>query len=584
MAGRRQQVEHELLALAFRGYPRALLSTLAFGVLTFLFVWPALDKRFLVAWLAGFLAICLLRLEMSQAFLKIPAPVADPVRWARRMAYATGVQGLWWGVLAGAALALSPAEPVYSMWTIFLIIVFAVLGAQSTASHPWVFRAYMLMAMTPVFVGSILLPSPNYAARLAGEVLLIFAAWMVGRSGNHYVEQSIAMRFENTDLLRDLEQQRQELDRANAAKTRFLAAASHDLRQPMQALVLLVETLRERVKDPVNQRITGSIHATVESMSSLLNEILDISRLDAGTVAPHRTSFRLSTVFDRLRASYAYPAARKDLLLRVRSTNHIVKTDPVLLYRILANLVDNALRYTRKGGVLVGIRPRTEGLWIEVWDTGIGIPEDQHDTIFLEFQQLANPHRDREQGFGLGLAIVDRTARLLQLPLKLRSVPGRGSVFRLRVPYGDPTQARAPEVDRAPEPLENCRVVVVEDDVEIRSAMLLLLEGWRCDVTAVASGPELDALLATMDGPPDALIADYRLPGEENGIHIVQRVRARWPKTLGILISGDVTPTVLRAAKDAGIELVHKPIRPARLRALLGSMRARNRALALDGQ
>jgi signal transduction histidine kinase len=582
MAGRTQQVEHELLSLAFRGYPRALLSSLGFGVLTFLFVWPALNQRFLVVWLVGFLAISLLRLELSQVFFKTPGPVSDPTRWARLMAYSTGLQGLWWGILAAAALALTPGETVYAVWTVFLIILFAVLGSQTTASHPWVFRAYVMLGMAPVIVASMVLPSPHYAARLAGEALLFFAAWTAGRSGNNYVEQSIAMRFENTDLLRDLEQQRQELDRANAAKTRFLAAASHDLRQPMQALVLLVETLRERVKDPVNQRITGSIHATVESMSSLLNEILDISRLDAGTVAPHRTSFRLSTVFDRLRASYAYPAARKDLLLRVRSTDHIVKTDPVLLYRILANLVDNALRYTRKGGVLVGCRPRAEGVWVEVWDTGVGIPEDQHDTIFLEFHQLANQHRDREQGFGLGLAIVDRTARLLQLPLKLRSAPGHGSVFRLRVPYGDPAQARGPEVDRAPEPLENCRVVVVEDDVEIRSAMLLLLEGWRCDVSAVASGAELDALLATMDAPPDALIADYRLPGEENGIHIVQRVRARWPKTLGILISGDVTPTVLRAAKDAGIELVHKPIRPARLRALLGSMRARNRALALD--
>jgi CheY-like chemotaxis protein/two-component sensor histidine kinase len=315
------------------------------------------------------------------------------------------------------------------------------------------------------------------------------------------------------------------------------------------------------------------MHATVDSMAALLNEILDISRLDAGTVAPRTASFAMQSVLDRLRAAYMLPATRKGLLLRVRACDAIVETDPVLLYRVLANLTENALRYTREGGVLIGCRSRGDGLWVEVWDTGVGIPEDQFEAIFQEFRQLSNPQRDRELGFGLGLAIVERTARLLDLPLRLASRVGHGSVFRLRLPHGDPAHVRAPDAPRSTDALEGCRVVVVEDDAPIRAGLLLLLEGWGCDARAVSHGSDLDALLDAMPLPPEAFVVDYRMPGEETGIDVLLRMRERFPEAFGILVSGDVSPQVLRAAREAHVELLHKPLKPARLRALLGSAR-----------
>ena len=575
MAATSLQVQHELLAIGFRAYPRGLLSAVAFAALTVALVWPRMGHPLLLVWLGCFCLIAYARYAFAQWFLRVPKPVPDPERWVRRAAFAITGTGIAWGVMGVAAVLITPDVPLYIMWIAFMVVLLAVLGAQTTASHPMVFRSFLFSGMLPIIAVSMIEPAPNYELRLMAEGLLLVVAMLVGRSGNRYVQESVSMRFENVELLRDLERQRAELDRANAAKTRFLAAASHDLRQPMQALVLLVESLKERVRDPTNQRITSSIHSTVESMSVLLNEILDISRLDAGTVAPQRTSFRVAAVLDRLRAAYTFPAARKELALRVRSCDSVISTDPVLLYRILVNLVENALRYTRRGGVLIACRAREEGLWIEVWDTGIGIPKDQFDAIFQEFHQLKNPHRDREQGFGLGLAIVERTARLLQLPLELRSRVEHGSVFRLRVPYGDATQVKPVEVARGPESLEGCRMVVVEDDAEIRAAMTLLLEGWGCTVYAAATGYGLDDILERLPGPPDALIVDYRLPGDETGIDIMLRVRERYPDTFGILVSGDVSPAVLRAAKDADIELLHKPLRPARLRAVLGAMRAR---------
>ena len=571
MSAQSLQEQHELLSIGFRATPRGLLNGLVFATLTVALLWPRMPTGLLLAWLSGFVALAYLRLRISRAFLAAPAPVARPAYWARRAAFGYGCTGLAWGVLGVASLLMAPDVPLYPMWIVFLIALFSVLAAQTTGSHPWVFHAFTFSAMLPILVVGALTPAPNYVLRLAAATMMFLIALAVGRAGNRYVVASIAMRFENLELLHNAERQKDQLDRANAAKSRFLAAASHDLRQPMQALVLMMEALKEREADPANRHITENMHATVESMSTLLNEILDLSRLDAGTVAPRTSTFRVSSVLDRLRAAYTFPATRKALALRVRQSDAVVTTDPVLLYRILVNLTENALRYTRRGGVLIGCRRREDGLWIEVWDTGVGIPASQFDAIFQEFHQLGNPQRDREQGFGLGLAIVDRTARLLGLRLRVASRVDRGSVFRLCVPCGDPAQVRPVEAARPAEALEGCRVVVVEDDARIRAAMVLLLEGWGCEVRAAADGRDLDGVLASMQQPPEALIVDFRLPGDEDGVALLRRIRERYPDAFGILVSGDVGPDVLRAAREANLELLHKPLRPARLRALLGA-------------
>jgi CheY-like chemotaxis protein/anti-sigma regulatory factor (Ser/Thr protein kinase) len=374
-------------------------------------------------------------------------------------------------------------------------------------------------------------------------------------------------------LLHDLTRQKEELDKANAAKTHFLAAASHDLRQPMQAIVLLVESLQERVADPDTRRIVKNIRSSVSSMAALLNGILDISKFDAGTVKPEPSHFALGGLLERLRNTHAEQALRGDLSLRIMRTRAVVQTDPVLLYRILANLATNALRYTDRGRVLVGCRRRKIGVEIQVWDSGPGIAEADLRHIFEEFHQLGNPHRDRDQGMGLGLAIVERTALLLSHPLHVRSRVGRGSMFSITVPWGDAQAIRAPERPHADlASLQGCTVLVVEDDREIRAAMLMLLENWGCEVLSASSAAEALALLDTTAKAPDVVLADYRLPGEDNGIRVIRAVRARHPAASGILISGDIAPAVLKEAEDSALKLLHKPIRPARLRALLGNV------------
>jgi signal transduction histidine kinase len=290
--------------------------------------------------------------------------------------------------------------------------------------------------MLPILAMEALQPGEDYRFLFLSGALFLVAASFIGRNAHRYIVESIAMRHENVELLHDLIAQKDELDKANRAKTHFLAAASHDLRQPMQAVVLLVESLQERIREPGTRRLVESIRSSVVSMAALLNAILDVSRFDAGTVKPEVTHFPVAQVLDRLRGAFAGQAAQKGLALRVRTSSALVHTDAILLYRILANIANNALRYTLHGRVLIGCRRRPEGLAIEVWDSGPGIPEENLEDIFREFYQLGNPQRDREQGLGLGLAIVERTARLLGHQLDVRSRLGHGSMFSILVPFG----------------------------------------------------------------------------------------------------------------------------------------------------
>jgi signal transduction histidine kinase len=571
MSPKSEHVERELLNIGFRAYPRGLANGFIFASLSVMLMWEHMPHGLLLAWLAGFCLLLGWRYALARAYLRKVQPVASFARWVRLAAVAYGGTGFMWGILCAGAIHFAFDEKIYMLWTAFLIVLFTVLQSQTTGNKPLVLRSFLLSAVTPILLVSILEPSPNYWLRLMAECAVIGIALLAGRAGNRNAAESIAVRYENLELLQELTRQKEALDRANEGKTRFLAAASHDLRQPMQAVVLLMESLQERVHEPGTRRIVENISSSVNAMASLLNELLDISRFDAGTVKPQLSSIPVEDVLQRLRTSFSEPAARKGLSLRVRPSHAVVRTDPVLLYRLLSNLVHNAVRYTHVGGVVVGCRARMDGLSIEVWDTGIGIPPSQIGEIFREFYQVDNPQRDRDQGLGLGLAIVERTARVLGHPLAVRSRPGKGTVFSLLVRYGDSAAVLATPIPRPNEVMSGCVVLLVEDSPEIRSAMTTLLEGWGCRVLAAGSAAEVDVL--PLEGLAlHAIIADNNLPGGENGLALLRRLRGRIPGARAILMSGDIGPRLMREAEEAGVPLLHKPLRPARLRALMGSV------------
>lgn len=369
----------------------------------------------------------------------------------------------------------------------------------------------------------------------------------------------------------ELRARKEEAEQANLAKSRFLAAASHDLRQPMHALGLFITELAQLAHAPETRHLVQKISASAEAMENLLDSLLDISKLDAGVLHPNVRAFPLQPIFDRIAAEQRAAAAEKGLRLRVRPTTAWTQSDPVLFERVLTNLASNAIRYTRQGGVMIACRRRDGRLCIEVRDSGIGIGADEQEIIFQEFVQLDNPERARDKGLGLGLAIVRRLTDLLDHRLTLRSAPRRGSVFSLEVPAATPDPLlEGGAGERPPGDLGGWRIALIEDDPLARAGMQGLLTTWGCTVCAAAS---LEELLAAPDAdaaPPQLLISDFRLHGGDNGIAAIGVMRARWGKDIpAVLISGDTGADTLQLAQSSGIPLLHKPVRPARLRALL---------------
>lgn len=381
------------------------------------------------------------------------------------------------------------------------------------------------------------------------------------------------MQLRILDATEELRLRKDEAERANMAKSRFLATASHDLRQPMHALVLFVAQLQATAQG-AEAKLVQQIAESVQALDGLLDGLLDISKLDAGVLVPSVSGFCVAQALTRLAADHTGPAGKKGLYLQVRPSEAWVRTDPVLLERILLNLVSNAVRYTQQGGVLVACRRRGTHLRIEVRDSGPGIPAESQRAIFQEFVQLNNPGRNRSQGLGLGLAIVQRLAQLLNLRLDLISAPGRGSVFAVEVPL---TSALAPAQRETAPPLGDLlqgRVVaVVDDDAMVLNSVVGLLESWGCVVIAGMSREQILARLQMAARPPEALLCDFRLSEDCNGIQMVQCLRQVIGETLpAVLVSGDMAPEVLRMTKEAGLSLLHKPVAPSKLRTLLHRM------------
>ncbi len=379
------------------------------------------------------------------------------------------------------------------------------------------------------------------------------------------------------NLEKKVEERTRELELANRAKSRFLAVASHDLRQPMHALGLFIAQLRNKVAAPDAAKIVEQAQASTEALGGLFDALLDISKLDAGVLNPKIEDFPIYALLQRLENNFGQAASKKGLKLRIVSSRLVVRSDPVLLERILLNLVANAVRYTSRGGVLVGCRQRGRLVRIEVWDTGSGIPKEHQQEIFQEFYQLANPERDRSKGLGLGLAIVQRLAVLLQHRIELTSTPGAGSVFSVVVPLGE-VQGGAevlPPTVAVTDHLAGAFVMVLDDDKLVQQGMHGLLIDWGCHVITASTTGEALAELEQHQRLPDAFVCDYRLAGE-TGLQAIERLHAGTADDIpAVLISGDTGPEVLHEAKESGYPLLHKPVQPAKLRALLSQLLAR---------
>jgi len=387
-------------------------------------------------------------------------------------------------------------------------------------------------------------------------------------------------RLEQSNI--DLIAAKENAERANLSKTRFLAAASHDVLQPLNAVHLSMSALADLQTNEEGRKLVRQVERSLETMDDLLRTLLDISKLDAGVVRPDVATVPLEPLFAALRSDFQPLASKKGLRLRLRPSALTVRSDRILLGRILQNIVSNALRYTTKGGVLVGVRHRRGAILIEIADTGYGIPEDQHQAIYEEFHRgpLA-AHGDLSGGgLGLGLSIVRRMVDALGHTISFRSVVGRGTVFRLELPIGSSTKTEAGAVAAENERprgygLFGTKVLLIDNDPNVLEAMRTLLERWQCDVRA-ATGTDaaLDELGDTA-WLPDIILADQHLDQGELGSETVNQIRSYLQRNVpALIITADASEEMERIARATGVELMRKPVQPAQLRALLAHLLA----------
>jgi signal transduction histidine kinase/CheY-like chemotaxis protein len=496
-----------------------------------------------------------------------------------------------WAERAPARAHASEAIAIFVVAAVIGLIAFSPMIEQTVHRTPLVFLALVPLVWTALrrdprdtATAAVILSGFAVWGTLAGggpfawaglnESFVLLMMFIVSAAIPSLMLSAMATQLQNSyaTLERKVEERTHQLELANLAKSRFIAVASHDLRQPLHALGLFVAQLREHL-DSGRNRIVDQIDAAVTAMDELFNEMLDISKLDAGVLVPNISEFAIASVFKIIESTFTGMAREKGLSFRIASSGAWVRSDCILLERILLNLVSNAIRYTKEGGVVLGCRRRGEWLHIEVWDSGPGIPEDKRQSVFDEFYRLPGPEHASHPGLGLGLAIVERLCRLLGHSVELSSVIGKGSVFRIAVPWvaaqanrADPNVAVHGNVDKFSRKL----VVVIDDDRLVLDSTGGLLRGWGCRAVAASSGGAALARLAKYDHPPDLIIADHRLSDGSTGIEAITRLREALNVPIpALLISGDTDPLWLREARASGYHVLVKPVSPRALRAML---------------
>lgn len=561
-----RSMEAEQLALIADNAARVQPLTLAGAAVPAAVLAIHVAPLYAVAWFALLAGLIRWRTEILKR-LRDSSPLPDGAK-LHRVVYV-------FVVTAGAQsllMAFFPLVPVGigAMLTMYLVGMTAGMTA-STGGFPRAVTVYAGIAMGSIATAWVLTPREGFTLTDRGLFLLMSLLYIrVMRDYSKRAEQvfrdSYRIRLERVELTARLEAALREAESASRAKTRFLASASHDLRQPIHALSLFSGALTMRPLQARESAIARQIDKAVETLGSQLDALLDISRLDAGVVEQSVVELDLVEVMAQLVEEFRPQAERSGLHFDLRAPARApVRSDAVLLRRVFSNLISNAVKYTRSGGVDVTIEPRPGSWRVAVRDTGPGIPDAERERVFEEFYQLDNPERDRTKGLGLGLAIVRRLCELLELELEMESRIGEGTVFTIDLAAAAESEEGMKQmaVD-ASAPTPRLHVLVVDDEEQIRLGMQTLLEEMGFGVQLASS--TASALESAQGCRPSLVLADLRLRGDDSGIVAIRALRDRWPELPALLISGDTAPDRLREANSVGVELLHKPVRAAQLR------------------
>jgi signal transduction histidine kinase/CheY-like chemotaxis protein len=545
---------------------RLILTGVAAALILVWVLWDHVPRAILLGWLAAFCLYSLVRAAMARAWRRRSAGDVDHRDWLRRVQWALAVGGSMWA--AACFLFYVPDRIEYQLFLVTMLLGAVVSGLVTLAVYLPAYLAFV----TPFVAATAIRYGQGGDPLHWGIALAAVVTFFLFINFARYIQNSFV---ESLRLRMALAERNREVERANLAKSRFLAAASHDLRQPLHALNLFAAQLSHQVDPAERARLVGRIDAAIASMNELFNALLDMSKLDAGVLAPDITEFPVGHLLDRIETTFAAAAREKGLHLSVVPSDSWVRTDAILLERILLNLVSNAVRYTSRGGVVVGCRRRGDSVRIEVWDSGIGVVEGEHRSIFGEFYQVDAPLPGQRAGLGLGLSIVDGLCRLLGHPIELVSRPGKGSRFAVSVPLAAVRRTvEAPAtLEAITNPARDKLIVVIDDDALVLDGMRGLLQGWGCRVVTADSHGAALAGLAAQPGQPNLVISDYFLANGTTGIDAIDRLRAAFAGPIpAFLISGDTTRERMREADLSGLPLLHKPVNPMALRSMVNQL------------
>lgn len=572
-----QQLRSTLLAAPASAFP---------ALMTALVLARTLEERhlgWLWAWGLTFVGVTVLRLAAVAHWRRLPVTAPRAQAWQGPWLASSALHAAQWGALGGFALLLPPVPEAMAVEAVLHITLAAVAlgGAMRLQGYERMLLVHVLLVLGPLGLRD--LWHGGLVHGVLGGLLLLFGIYAVvqGQRQSRLMAEMSRQRGHAEHLMEALqrayqasEEARQRLEAVTLARSRFFAAANHDLRQPLHALGLLSESLQQaRALSEVRQ-VAQHMTECVEGMAQVVDELLEVTRLDLGHVQANTSAVRLAAVVEDACRPYQALARLKGLALELQVPAVAVRTDPVLLARVIANLVSNGLRYTAQGSVQVGaeLEPAGKGVCLFVRDTGPGIDPQHLPHLFEPFFQANNPARDRRQGLGLGLTTVQRLCELLGIAIEVESTPGAGSCFRLLLagaPGPLPQAPPAPDLAPAGASLKGVRVLVVDDDPDVQRSLVQLLQTWGCEVRQAADAEAARTCLA--EGfAPQAVIADLRLPGPQDGLALLESLRADPGAAPGLLVTGDASGAGIAAARSAGWPVLLKPVRPAALRAFLG--------------
>jgi signal transduction histidine kinase/CheY-like chemotaxis protein len=483
----------------------------------------------------------------------------------------SAIAGGLWGTLS--ILYLPVDEQTYQLFLILSLMAMAGGSAFTFSIYLPCYFAYIPATLLPITVQFFAMGDKFYNTLGIVSAVYLLVLTVFNIKINKDFKATLSLRFENLDLIRQLQLQKEQAEKANNAKSKFLAAASHDLRQPLYALSLFTSVLEETVQDPKGKNVVERINASVNSLTNLFDKLLDISQLDAGVIKVNKQDFSLSKTFDTLMQTFNPLATQKGLTIEWPQDYLEVHSQPELLEQILRNYLSNAIKYTPQGVINVTCDNDDGLITITISDSGIGISEQALDNVYEEFYEVDNIERDREKGLGLGLSIVQRTAKLLGHDIAVSSIPSEGSAFSISVEQAKTVIVESQPAANIPS-LEqynsSALVLVIDNEADIREGLNSVLQLWGYQVITAASIDDAQQQLTSKNIQPDIIISDYRLKGGNTGVHAIKALHETYDKPIpALIITGDIAVGPLLDMDKSDFQVLFKPVAPMKLRAFL---------------